>query len=93
VGFDWVKVGITTSGRHISWPVRLLRIGGRHIRLYIRIVVIGDFPLTAVFYQDLQQTRAETSLPVGIRSGRQLLISSHSGEHLDNGDIWPDELN
>jgi hypothetical protein len=77
----------------MSWLWRLSRIRGRHIRLYIRVVVIADFPLIAVFYEDLQQTRAEAALLVSIRSRRQLLNSSHCREHLHNGDIWPDELN
>lgn len=34
--------------------VTLLGIGYRHSRLYIRVVVGGDLPFTAVLHQDLQ---------------------------------------
>jgi hypothetical protein len=71
--------------------VRLLRIGDRHIRLYIR-VVIGNFPLAAILYQHLQQTRTKAPLLVSIRSGKQLLNSSHRGEHFYNSDIWSNKL-
>jgi hypothetical protein len=86
-------VGITTSRKYIFMAVRLFRIWGRHIRLHISVVIIGDFPLTSVFYQDLQQPRAEAALLISIRSRRQLLNSSHSREDLRYGDIRTDELN
>ena len=55
-----------------------------------RVVVGDDLLFASVLHYDLQQARAEATLVIRIRSGRQLLNPSHRREHFHDGNIRPE---